>query len=141
MIEPAFRKLLLDDIATAALIGTRVFFGTLPQNERRDSIVLTLIDDEHQQLLSEHAGHSKGRMQADCFATTYEGAKKLARAAGAAIDNFEGTVTLPDASSIDVGYIKAVSLRDVPAAPLEGQSLPLYGVSIDAMFLVLGGFA
>jgi len=131
VIEPAFRIILTQHAATAALVTDRIHFGVSPQNERRPRIVLTLVSSVPAHTFDGSGGYTRGRMQIDCLAPSYPAAKDLAAAARAALDNtYSKTV---DGTAID--YIEADVARDIPMAPPVGAELPTtYGVSFDCRF-------
>jgi Protein of unknown function (DUF3168) len=132
MIEVAFRQLLTADTApTTALVTDRVYFGNRPQNERRATIILTLISAIPGVTFQGRGGYVNGRIQVSCLAPTYPAAKALAEAARDVLDGFRGTQ-----DGTVIAYIETEQLKDIPVLPLEGAGTPAsYGVSVDARFM------
>lgn len=85
-MEEDFRALLLGDASVLALCSGRVNFADHPQGQPLPAIVLTLIDDAEGHHLKGPDGLSTGRVQVDCYATTYGAAVQLSRAARAVLD-------------------------------------------------------
>jgi hypothetical protein len=128
-IEPAFRSLLFAAAPVVAIVTDRVWLASRPQNERRAGVVLTLTTATHPHTFEEHGGYVQGSMQCDCLAPDYRAAKELAEAVKAALDNYTGTV-----DGLRIDYIEIDTESDIPRLPLEGQSLPTFGVSVDVNF-------
>lgn len=129
MIEPAFRTLIVNAPAVAAIAQDRVYLGAAAQNERRARVVLTLVTATHPHTFEEHGGYVQGRMQADCLAPDYKTAKQLTEAVKNALDNYTGTT-----AGIAIDYIEVEDESDIPRLPLEGQAVPTFGVSVEALF-------
>ena len=127
MIETTVRTILTGSESVAARATGGIHFNAAPQNERRARIVLTTVDDLTEFNHEGRAGWGTGRIQVDCLAPTYPEAKLLAQAVRDAIDGAE----IGD----DVGYLRCESARDIPTAPLSGQAVPTYGVSVDVVFM------
>ena len=89
-MEEAIRAFLLATTAVTNICGTRINFGTHPQGLAYPAIVLNTIGDAEDHTLVGPDGLSQGRIQADCYATTYGGAKLLSRAVRAALDGYSG---------------------------------------------------
>lgn len=85
-MEEAFRALLLADAAVMAASGGRVNWGEHPQGQPTPYVVLTVISDAEAHTMRGPCGLSQGRVQVDCYAVTYGGAKTLSRAVRAALD-------------------------------------------------------
>jgi hypothetical protein len=89
-MEEALRTLLLNTSAVTNLCGTRIDWGGSPQGTASPRIALWVISDNGNPTLTGPDGLSAGRVQADCYGTTYASAKTLARAVRAALDGYRG---------------------------------------------------
>lgn len=89
-MEEAIRARLLATAAVTALCGQRIDFGASGQGAAYPRVVLFTIGDAEGHNLQGPDGHSIGRIQADCYATTYGQAKTLSRAVRAALDGYSG---------------------------------------------------
>jgi hypothetical protein len=132
VVEPAFRVLLVTNPAVAAIVGDRVYHNVRPANERRPSIVLARISTFFARRFGGDFGFTKGRIQVDCLAESYQTAKELAAAAKARLDQYKSRQPVEGVRFI---YIEVEDERDLSAAPLQGQASPLFGVSVDTRFL------
>lgn len=130
MIEVAFRLVLNEDEDTQGLTEGRVYFNAAPQNERRPRVVLRLVSAVPGHVFGGKGGWTKGRMQADCLAPTYEQAKELAAAVNEVLDGFSG-----NKDETEIAFIETENKRDIPMLPLEGSATPTFGVSIDCRFM------
>lgn len=130
MVEPAFRILLAGDTDVAAVIGERCYFNVRPQDERRPCLTITRVSTFIARRFSGGSGATKGRIQVDVFAATYQQVKELTAKVRQRLDGYTGTV-----ADTRFFYIEVEDERDLPAAPLEGQATPLYATSIDCRFL------
>lgn len=79
-MEELIRALLLADAAVASFVGDRVNFGTHPQGSPFPGLVLNTIGDAEGVNIDGPDGISQGRVQVDCYASSYGGAKLLSRA-------------------------------------------------------------
>jgi hypothetical protein len=132
MIEPSFRTILLAAQPVRLLVDDRVYLGNAAQSERRPRIVLTLISRENAHCIDGAAGYGTGAMNVACLAPTYQGAKELADAARSALDCYVG---LGVTSFVEIHWIEIESEEDIHVAPLEGQAVPTFGVSLTARFM------
>ena len=89
-MEEAIRALLLADSGVSGLAGSRVNFGTHPQGEPFPAIVLNTVSDADDYTLQGPSGATQARIQADCYATTYGGAKLLSRAVRSLLSGYQG---------------------------------------------------
>lgn len=89
-MEEALRTLLLNTTAVTDLCGTRISWGNGPQGQANPRIVLWVVSDNGSPTLTGPDGLSVGRVQADCYGTTYASAKTLARAVRTALDCYRG---------------------------------------------------
>jgi hypothetical protein len=132
MIEVAFRQLLTNDTATAALVADRVYFVNRPQDERRASVILNLISAIPGMTFQGRGGYVNGRIQVSCLAPTYPQAKALAQAARNVLEGYHGTQ-----DGTVIAYIETETFRDIPVMPLQGAAQPAsFGVSIDAKYMI-----
>jgi hypothetical protein len=91
-MEEAIIARLLADAGVAAIVTTRVFSGSRPQNAALPAAVLNRISGGPLYADDGEVGLEQGRIQVDCWAETYSGAKLLARAVTACLSAFDGTV-------------------------------------------------
>jgi hypothetical protein len=91
MEEAIIARLLADD-GVAAIVGTGVYPGSRPQNSPLPAAVLNRISGGPLYADDGEVGLQQGRIQVDCWAETYTGAKLLARAVTASLSAFDGTV-------------------------------------------------
>lgn len=92
-MEEALRTMLLANAGVTAIAGTNINWGEHPQGVATPFIVLTLIDDAEGLYLDADEGSdglSIGRVQVDCYGTSYRTAKRLARAVRAAAHGYRG---------------------------------------------------
>lgn len=86
-----FRSLLADDPAVAALAGTRITWGLVPQASSDPSIVLHEISADPNYTMAGQDDLVPTRVQVDCRGTTFASALALARAVRAKLSGFRGT--------------------------------------------------
>jgi hypothetical protein len=91
-MEEAIIARLLADSGVAAIASTRVFPGARPQASALPAIVLNRVSGGPLYADDGEVGLEQGRIQIDCWADTYSGAKLLARAVTACLSAFDGTV-------------------------------------------------
>lgn len=89
-MEELVRERLLSSSAVAALAGARVDFGSNPQGSASPRVCLWTISDAEGLTIEGPDGFSQGRVQADCYGTTYSAAKTLSRAVRSALDGYAG---------------------------------------------------
>jgi len=78
-MEEEFRALLLATSAVTALVGTRINWGVHPQGASLPAIVLNTVSG-FDGLHMNGTGPHEGRVQVDCYATTFGAAKAASRA-------------------------------------------------------------
>ena len=99
MIEKAIRTRLLADATVAALVGTRVYTGKMPQKPTMPLITLTKIDKVSGLTLDGAVGPNQVRVQVDCWDGGVDGVRALADAvngndsqsSGGPLHGFAGT--------------------------------------------------
>ena len=91
-MEEAIIAKLLAAPAVAGAAGTRVFPGSRPQGSALPAVVFNRIDGTPLYADEGELGLVQTRIQIDCWADTYAGAKTLARAVNAALSAFVGQV-------------------------------------------------
>ena len=89
-MEEAFRSILLGASAVTAISGSRISYGSAAQGAALPYVVLHVIGDNEEHTYKGPDGLSQGRVQADCYGTTYAQAKLLSRAVRAALDGYRG---------------------------------------------------
>jgi hypothetical protein len=91
-MEEALIAKLLAAPGVAGLAGTRVYPGSRPQGSGLPAIVFNRIDGAPLYADEGELGLVQARVQVDCWADSYSGAKGLARATNAALSAFVGEV-------------------------------------------------
>lgn len=82
----ALRKRLLDDPAVGAIVGREVRWSMVPPGIEPPYIRLQVISDARPLLLEDYEEARTTRVQCDCFASTYAGARGLADTVIAAVE-------------------------------------------------------
>jgi hypothetical protein len=77
-IEEAVRKILADDATIAALTGTRVMCGILPQSPTYPAITIQPVSEDENEAVNDTRAKRYARLQVDVWASSYAGAKTLA---------------------------------------------------------------
>ena len=106
--ELAVYTILKNDAPVAALVGTRIFPSLAPQNAANPLIVYQRISADRITSLDGPSGLSWARVQVDCYAETYAGAKTLSAAIRVALEGYRGTV-----GGVRVGGISLETDRDL----------------------------
>lgn len=92
-MEDDFRALLAADDGIAAMTGTRIYWGRRSQSTSvLPAIVLARVSGVRDYHSLDASGLVQSRVQVDCFAENYGGAKYTARAVRDAINSYSGTV-------------------------------------------------
>jgi hypothetical protein len=91
-MEEAIIGKLLSTPTVAGLAATRVYPGSRPQGSPLPAVVFNRIDGAPLYVDEGEAGIAQSRIQIDCWADSYAGAKILARAVNAALSAFAGQV-------------------------------------------------
>jgi hypothetical protein len=89
-MEEAFAALLLSNSALSSLVGPRIRWTLALQNEIKPYIVLNLVSSVDDITYRDVAVISESRVQIDCYALTWAGAKAISRAVKAAINGKGG---------------------------------------------------
>lgn len=84
-MQTALVNRLLADTGVAAIVGTKIKWGKVPQNTARPYIQLIVVSDPRPQHLKGYDGSRTARVQADCYGTTYAQAHAAAAAVIAAV--------------------------------------------------------
>lgn len=87
-------KRLTDTPAVAALVGTRIYPSTVPQQASPPFIRTGLITTSPIDTKNGPADVDSHRIQIDCVATTYTQALNIAQAVRTSLDRFRGSITL-----------------------------------------------
>jgi len=90
-MEKALVTLLLSNAGVTALVGDRVSPSTRPQGSALPAITYQLITGAPLYADDGDAGLREDRIQLDCWAATYTGAKDTARAVADVLSAFVGT--------------------------------------------------
>jgi hypothetical protein len=88
-MEEAFRAI-IKAAAGVTAITSQVDFGRIPQGVALPAIVLQTISDTNTHHMQGPSSLHPGRVQVDCYANTYGGAKVLSRAVLSALDGYKG---------------------------------------------------
>lgn len=115
MIEYALRARALAVAGVSSLIGTRAYPAKLPQNPTLPAITFARVSGPRDYTHSGESGLAEGRVQFDCWATTYKGAKALAAALIAALSGYLGT-----SASVEVASVFVIGETD-EYTPQEGD--------------------
>jgi hypothetical protein len=103
----ALRGRLTGDIDVIAAVGTRVYWGIVPQSAALPYIRLQTISDPRDEHLKGYDGARVTRVQADCFAGSYAAARALA-------EDVIAAVAVPTATGgVQFGRVKAEGPRDL----------------------------
>lgn len=78
---------LLADGTVTALTSTRIYWTAAPQGVAAPYVVLTVISDFSEYTTGGFTDLTQGRIQADCYATTFGAAKAIARVMIPAMNN------------------------------------------------------
>ncbi len=87
-MEIAVKTHLAANPAVSALVGTRIYPLALPQNVTYPAIRYQLIDTPRIYTKDGYSGDSRPRLQIDCWALTYLGAKQLAATVRTAMEGY-----------------------------------------------------
>ena len=90
-MEEQLRTALLASSGVTSLVpAARINWGTHPQGAGLPGLVLNTVSDAQGLHLKGRDGLFQGRVQVDCYAATYGGAKLLSRAVRAALHGYRG---------------------------------------------------
>jgi hypothetical protein len=89
-MEEEFRAILLANSGLSALAPTGVHWLARPQGAAYPVVVLTLISEQTGYTYTGPDELQRARVQVDCYALTYAGAKALSRAVLAALSGYRG---------------------------------------------------
>ncbi len=128
-MEEALIALLLADAGVAGIAAARIFPGARPQGSALPAVVLHRISGAPLYADDGEVGLEKARIQVDCWADTYAGAKLLARAVTAVLSGFEGT-----AGATHFHIIELDAERDLRQGGANAEAYP-FRTMLD--FLVL----
>lgn len=76
-LASAFRDRLLADAGVSAIVGTRIYWGAVPQSAALPYVRLHVISDPRPEHLKGYQSTRTTRIQASCFAATFGAAKQL----------------------------------------------------------------
>lgn len=128
-IEYAVVDILQGDGAVSALIGTRVFSMSIPQEvstTRLPCVVYTRISRPQVTSLDGPSNLAFPRLQLNCWASTYPGAKALAKAVREALDGFSGSQ-----SGVAIAYIEVETENDIVVEPAGADVRKRFAVAVD----------
>lgn len=101
-IQSAIRSILTSDTALAALVGTRIYPGELPDNPTYPAIRYTILTSPRYEV------NSVARIQFSCFATTFDQSRTIGELVEQALDRYKGVVS--DLKIIRVTHVDTVQL-------------------------------
>lgn len=90
MIETGLYEFLSTEASIAAINGAQVYPLVKPQNEDQTSIVYRFLPKQFGRTFCGEPNITLSRVQLDCWATSYAGAKALATAVRQALDFYSG---------------------------------------------------
>jgi hypothetical protein len=91
----SLRKLMTDDAAVTAMVGTRIFPGLLPQRADFPAVVYGQISSERVSAMGQDTGTVRSIWQIDCYAKTYGSARELASKVRKSLQRKLGSVAIP----------------------------------------------
>jgi hypothetical protein len=97
-LRPALRAYVLADAAVAALCGTRMYPGALPQGVTAPSLVYQEVASSGDHHTAGPSGLARTRMQVTAWARSWDLADQLARAVKARLDGMAGAAGSGDAA-------------------------------------------
>jgi hypothetical protein len=118
-MEEAVIARLLAGSGVAAVVGTRVFPGAHPQGSALPAVVLNRISGGPLYADDGEVGLEQARIQIDCWAETYTGAKLLARVVTACLSAFDGPV-----GATTFEFIELENERDLREGGGDAASYP-----------------
>jgi hypothetical protein len=92
MIEEKVIALLVNDVGVAALAGSRVYPGVIPQASPLPAIAINVVSAVPVYSDDGEDGIEGTRLQVDSYGDTYRSAKLLARAVKAVLSAYQGDV-------------------------------------------------
>lgn len=101
MIEAALYSRLTGFAGLSALVSTRVYPATAPQDPTFPLIVYNRISGSRFESLAGSSGLARPRFQFDVYATTYSSAKAVAEQIRLALQGFRGTVASVDIQAVN----------------------------------------
>lgn len=99
-IEEGLYDYLSTNVGVSAIVGTRVYPGTLPQNWTKPAISYQRVSGVRFRNLAGPAGRATPRIQIDCWAESYSGARTLAEAVRSAMDGYAGLMGTTTVGSV-----------------------------------------
>ncbi len=125
MMEEALIAKLLATSGISSIVSTRVYPGSLPQGGPRPAITVNRISGAPLYADDGEVGLEDARVQVDCWADTYTGAKLLARAVRDCLSAFAGSV-----SGVNFRNIMVDAERDLREGGGNSAEYP-FRVSLD----------
>jgi hypothetical protein len=129
--EAAIYKLLIDDAAVSAIVGTKIYPLLAPQNKPKNYIVYNLITDLPDRILVSSAAISYCRIQIDLYAETYSGSKTLADKVRLALDGVSHSDVVTTDYTAHIQYLALTDQNDILLAPQNGGDVPTFRTSQD----------
>lgn len=126
-LERALFARVTGDAAVSALIGDRLFPNVAPLGTDAPFATYQRISATRVRSLTQRSGLAMARMQLDCMAETYAGARALADAVRQALDGFRGAAGSPPVT------IEASSIQSDQDLYEDAAEPPLHRVSMDFM--------
>jgi hypothetical protein len=126
-IERALYARLTGAAAVSAIIGTRLFPNFAPLGTAAPFAIYNRVSANRIRSLTQRSGLAMVRMQVDCMAETYAGARALADVVRQALDGFRGEAGSPPV------MIESCSLQSDQDLYEDAAEPPLHRVSMDFM--------
>lgn len=83
--------LVLADAAVTAAVGAKVWWVRRPQGQVAPLAIMTMVSNVPAIAMAGETNWTDSRVQIDCYATTYAGARAVARAVSALLGGYSGT--------------------------------------------------
>ena len=114
--------------AVTSLVGTRIFFASVPQQTPFPYLILTRISTDPLVSASgvDTSGTENLTFQFDCLAQTYEGAKDLGDAVRTALDTWSTS-----GGAVEVSPVIPVSEADDMISPAGADGRPIHRSRLD----------
>jgi hypothetical protein len=89
-MEEALRAILAADATLSGLVGTRIYWDTIPQGKPSPNIAMWLVSSVPDYHMAGASGLVESRVQVDCRGDSWASAKAVARAVEAVLGGFVG---------------------------------------------------
>lgn len=128
MLETAVIRRLLQDSGVSALVGTRVTPGRRDQADTLPALCVTWVSGAPEYSDDAESGLASARIEIDCWAKTYGGAKDLAAAVKTSLSGFRGTT-----NSVTMQNVLLDAERDLNEGGSSQETYP-FRTNLDFIF-------